>query len=57
MSAIQTERLLPYPSTGTKKAALGCAKGSDIELLRQWIGLVAYYAMDRTDELFPGPDN
>ncbi len=25
--------------------------------LKEWIGLVAYYAMDRTDELFPGPDN
>ncbi len=25
--------------------------------LKEWIGLVAYYAMDRTDELFPGPGN
>ncbi len=25
--------------------------------LKEWIGLIAYYAMDRTDELFPGPDN
>ncbi len=24
--------------------------------LKEWIGLIAYYAMDRTDELFPGPD-
>lgn len=24
--------------------------------LKEWIGLVVYYALDRTDELFPGPD-
>ena len=24
--------------------------------LKEWIGLVAYYAMGRTDELFPGPE-
>lgn len=24
--------------------------------MKEWIGLVAYYAMDRTDELFPSPD-
>ena len=26
------------------------------EPLKEWIGLVVYYAMDRTDELFPAPD-
>ena len=24
--------------------------------LNEWVGLVAYYVMDRTDEIFPGPE-
>jgi len=25
-------------------------------VLKEWVGLVAYYAMDRSDELVPGPN-
>jgi uncharacterized SAM-binding protein YcdF (DUF218 family) len=37
-----------WPALAVKLKSLGFA-------LKEWIGLVAYYAMDRTDELFPGP--
>ena len=37
------------PSSGSQKLAdIGVA-------LKEWVGLVAYYPMGRTDELFPAP--
>jgi uncharacterized SAM-binding protein YcdF (DUF218 family) len=32
----------------------GSLKGLN-SVMKEWVGLVAYYVMDRTDELFPAP--
>ncbi len=37
-----------WPDVAANLAGIGV-------VLKEWVGLVAYYAMDRTDELFPGP--
>ena len=42
------EMFADWPDLAANLAGIGVA-------LKEWIGLVAYYAMDRTDELFPGP--
>ena len=57
-------KLIPYPvdyQTGDIENFadwydLACNLASIGVALKEWIGLVAYYAMDRTDELFPAPE-
>ena len=44
----EIELLADYQDVATNLAQIGVA-------FKEWVGLVAYYAMDRTDELFPGP--
>ncbi len=44
------EMFTDWPDVAANLANIGVA-------LKEWIGLVGYYVMDRTDELFPGPDN
>jgi hypothetical protein len=44
------ELFADWPDVAANLAGIGV-------VLKEWVGLVAYYAMDRTDELFPGPDN
>lgn len=45
----QIEPFADWPDVAANLADIGVA-------LKEWVGLVAYYAMGRTDELFPGPE-
>ena len=38
-----------WPDVAANLASLGV-------VLKEWVGLVVYYVLDRTNELFPGPD-
>jgi uncharacterized SAM-binding protein YcdF (DUF218 family) len=42
------ELLADWPDVAANLAGIGV-------VLKEWVGLVAYYVMDRTDELFPAP--
>jgi uncharacterized SAM-binding protein YcdF (DUF218 family) len=44
----EIELLADYQDVATNLAQIGVA-------FKEWVGLVAYYVMDRTDELFPAP--
>jgi len=47
--AADIEPFANWPDVAANLAGIGA-------VLKEWVGLVAYYAMGRTDELFPGPD-
>ena len=42
------EMFADWPDVAANLAGIGAT-------LKEWVGLVAYYVMDRTDELLPGP--
>ena len=42
------ELFADWPDVAANLAGIGV-------VLKEWVGLVAYYVMDRTDELFPAP--
>ena len=43
------QTLTDWPDVAANLAAIGVA-------LKEWVGLLAYYLLDRTDELWPAPD-
>ncbi len=43
------DTLTDWPDMAANLAAIGVA-------LKEWVGLLAYYLLDRTDELWPAPD-
>jgi len=43
------EMFADWPDVAANLAGIGV-------VLKEWVGLFAYYTMDRSDELFPGPD-
>jgi hypothetical protein len=50
----RTDLGIPYDSIRWENAL--AAHLADIGVgLKEWVGLVAYYALDRIDELFPAP--
>jgi len=45
----EIELFADWPDVAANLASIGV-------VLKEWVGLLAYYAMDRTDELFPAPE-